>query len=201
LLGPERKNRVLSDEEKEVTAYHEAGHAVVAHVLPHADPVHKISVISRGMALGYTWSMPERDRYLHSRARFIDEIAQMLGGRVAEKLIFKEATTGAANDLQQASELARRMVTRFGMSEKLGPITFGSRDELIFLGREIHEQRNYSDKVAAVIDEEVEAIIREAERKTEKVLKDHSKELKAVAAELMKKETLTREEFEAFFSL
>mgnify|MGYP000636766678 CR=1 FL=1 len=199
LLGPERKSKVLSDEEKKIIAYHEAGHAIVSHILPHGDPVQKVSVVSRGIALGYTWSMPEVDRHLHSRSKFIEEIAQMLGGRVAEQLIFKQITTGAANDLQRASELARSMVTKFGMSHKLGPVTFGSGGEMIFLGRDIREQKNYSDKIAAIIDEEVELIIRDAEKIAEKVLKSHSKELKKIAAALIDKETLVKEEFEAFF--
>jgi len=199
LLGPERKNKILSEQEKEITAYHEAGHAVVAHILPHTDPVHKVSIVSRGMALGYTWSMPERDRHLHSKSQFMDELAHMLGGRAAEKLIFKEVTTGASNDLQRATELAREMVTRFGMSERLGPMTFGRREEMIFLGREIHEDRNYSDKIASIIDEEVSSIIDTADKRAEKVLKEYTKELRAIAAELIKKESLSRDEFESFF--
>jgi len=199
LLGPERKNKLLSNKEREITAYHEAGHAVVSHVLPNADPVHKVSIVSRGMALGYTWSMPEEDRHLYSREQFMDELAQILGGRMAEKLTFKEITTGAANDLQRASKLARQMVTRFGMSEKVGPITFGTDEDMVFLGREIHEQRNYSDKMAAVIDEEVSVLIEDAGKRAEKVLKEHAKELRAIAEELMRKETLSREEFESFF--
>jgi cell division protease FtsH len=199
LLGPERRNKLLSDQEKKVTAYHEAGHAVVSHILPHGDPVHKISVVSRGMALGYTWNMPVADRYLHSKSQFIDELAVMLGGRVAELITFKETTTGASNDLQRATELARRMVTRFGMSEKLGPVVFGVQDELVFLGREIHEQRNYSEKVAAVIDEEVSLLINDAEEKALAVLKKYRKELDAISARLIKDETIEREDFEAFF--
>ena len=199
LLGPERRNKILSDQEKKITAYHEAGHAVVSHILPHGDPVHKISVVSRGMALGYTWNMPVADRYLHSKSQFIDELATMLGGRVAEMLTFKETTTGAANDLQRATELARKMVTRFGMSEKLGPVVFGSQDELVFLGREIHEQRNYSEKVAALIDEEVAHLIQEAEEKATAVIKKYRKELDAISARLIKDETIEREDFEAFF--
>lgn len=199
LLGPERKNRLLSDHEKLITAYHEAGHAVVGHVLPGADPVHKVSIVSRGMALGYTWSMPEADKHLYSREQFLDDIAQMLGGRVAEQLIFKQTTTGASNDLQRATQLARQMVTRYGMSEKLGPVTFGTSEDLIFLGREIHESKNYSDAVAATIDDEVSKIIHEAQELAAQVLKKHDAELKAISEELIKKETLSREEFEAFF--
>lgn len=199
LLGPERKNKLLSKHEKETTAYHEAGHAIVSHILPHGDPVHKVSIISRGMALGYTWSMPERDKFIHSKEQFMDEIAGMLGGRVAEQLVFKEVTTGASNDLQRVSALARKMVTKFGMSERLGPIVFGSESEAVFLGRQIHEGRNYSDVVAGIIDEEVRRIVEEGEMKATKVLKDHMKELKAVTAKLMEVETLNQEEFEKFF--
>lgn len=199
LLGPERKNKLLSEKEREITAYHEAGHAVVSHILPNADPVQKVSIISRGMALGYTWSMPEQDKYLYSREQFMDELASVLGGRVAEKLVFKEVTTGAANDLIRATKLARQMVKKYGMSEKLGPVTYGTDEDLVFLGREIHEQRGYSDKIAAIIDEEVSAVIEEAGKKAEKVLREHSKELKAIAEELLERETLGREDFENFF--
>jgi cell division protease FtsH len=200
MLGPERKNQLLSEQEKEITAYHEAGHAVVSHILPGADPVHKVSIISRGSALGYTWSMPEQDKHLYSREQFIDELASMLGGRIAEKLIFKEITTGASNDLLRTTKLARSMVTKYGMSEKIGPITYGTDEDMVFLGREIHEQHNYSDKVAAVIDEEIAAIIDEAAKLAEKILRQYDKELRLIAAELMKKETLSREEFEGFFT-
>ncbi|MFH0912437.1 MAG: ATP-dependent zinc metalloprotease FtsH [Patescibacteria group bacterium] len=199
ILGPERHNKILTEEEKKITAYHEAGHAIVSHALPHGDPVHKISIISRGMALGYTWNMPITDKYLHSKTQFIDELAVMMAGRAAEQLVFKEITTGAANDLQRATELARKMVLRFGMSEKLGPVVFGSKDELVFLGREIHEQKNYSEKVSAVIDEEVTTIITEAEKKAEAVLKQYRKELEAIAERLIKEEVIEREDFETFF--
>ncbi|OGB74320.1 cell division protein FtsH [candidate division Kazan bacterium RBG_13_50_9] len=199
LLGPERRNKVLTDEEKKITAYHEAGHAIVSHILPLGDPVHKISIVSRGMALGYTWSMPTHDKYLHSKSKFADDLAVMLGGRAAELLIFKEATTGAANDLQQATDLARRMVMRFGMSEKLGPVALGSREELVFLGREIHEQKNYSEKVAAIIDDEVASLINSAVDKAVVTLKKYHKELDAIAARLIEKETIDHEDFAAFF--
>jgi len=199
MLGPERKNRLLSEKEREITAYHEAGHAVTSHILPNADPVQKVSIVSRGVALGYTWSMPEEDKYLYSREQFMDELASVLGGRVAEKLIFKEITTGASNDLLRATKLARSMVTKYGMSEKLGPVTYGTDEDMVFLGREIHEQHNYGDKVASMIDEEVAAIIDEASKRAEKVLRQYAKELQLIAAELMKTETLSREEFESFF--
>ncbi len=199
LLGPERKNKLLSDKEREITAYHEAGHAIVSHVLPGADPVQKVSIVSRGMALGYTWSMPEQDKYLYSKEQFMDELATVLGGRIAEKLVFKEVTTGAANDLMRVTKLARQMVTKYGMSEKLGSVTYGTDEDMVFLGREIHEQRNYSDKVAALIDEEVSVLLEEAGKRAEKVLREYAKELKAIAEDLIRKETLSREEFEAFF--
>ncbi len=159
VAGPERKSRVISDAEKAIIAYHEGGHAVVQRILPKCDPVAKVSIISRGMALGYTMGLPTEDRYLQSKTEFEDKIAGMLGGNAAEKLIFGDTTTGASNDIEKATNLARRMVTEFGMSEKLGPLAFGKREEMVFLGREIGEQRNYSDEVAKQIDEEVRAII------------------------------------------
>lgn len=199
LLGPERKNKLLSAKEREITAYHEAGHAVVSHVLPHGDPVHKVSIISRGMALGFTWNMPVEDKHLYSREQFMDSLAGMLGGRVAEKLIFKHVTTGASNDLQRVTRLARSMVMKYGMSEKLGPISLGSDSDMVFLGRELHETRDYSDRVAAEIDSETAAIIDEAEKSAEQALREHMGQLKDIAAELLKKEALSREEFEKFF--
>ncbi len=199
ILGPERKNKILTEIEKRITAYHEAGHAIVSHILPYGDPVHKISVISRGMALGYTWNMPIADKYLHSKTQFVDELAVMMGGRVAEQLTFKEITTGAANDLQRATELARQMVIKFGMSDKIGPVVFGGKEELVFLGREIHEQKNYSEKIASIIDEEVTNIIKEAEDKATTVLKQYKGELEAVAERLVKDEVIEREDFEMFF--
>jgi len=199
ILGPERHNKILTEEEKKITAFHEAGHAIVSHILPFGDPVHKISVVSRGVALGYTWNMPVTDKYLHSKDQFIDELAVMMGGRVAEQIIFKQITTGAANDLQRATELARQMVLKFGMSDKLGPVVFGNKDELVFLGREIHEQKNYSEKIAATIDEEVTSLIKEAENKAESVLKKCHRELVTIAERLIKEEVIDREDFEAFF--
>lgn len=199
LLGPERQNKLLSSKEREITAYHEAGHAVVSHVLPFGDPVHKVSIISRGMALGYTWNMPAEDKHLHSKEQFMDELASMLGGRVAEKLIFDHITTGASNDLQRATRLARQMVTKYGMSEKIGPVSLGGDQELVFLGREMHESREYSEKLAAEVDAEVAMIIDEAEKRATKVLTEHKSQLENVTVELLKKETLTREEFESFF--
>ena len=149
VAGPERKSRVISDAEKAIIAYHEGGHAVVQRILPKCDPVQKVTIISRGMALGYTMALPHEDRYLQSKTEFEDKIAGLLGGNAAERLVFGDTTTGASNDIEKATDLARRMVTEFGMSDKLGPLAFGKRDELVFLGREIGEQRNYSDDIAA----------------------------------------------------
>lgn len=200
IAGPERKSRIISDEEKEIIAYHEAGHAIVMHALPHCDPVHKVSVISRGMTLGYTMPMPEEDRYLHRRAKFKDELAGLLGGRAAEEIVFGDVTTGAANDLERATKLARAMVTQYGMSEKLGPMTFGQKEELIFLGKEIAEQRDYSEAVAQEIDQEVRRLIDEAYSRAKEILTKYRDKLDLVARRLIEVETLEREEFEALFN-
>jgi len=196
LLGPERKSHILSKEEKKIAAYHEAGHALVAASLPHADPVHKVSIVSRGKAAGYTLKLPIKDKHLRSRSEFLADLAVFLGGYCAEKMIFKEITTGAASDLQQASELARALITRYGMSEKLGPITFGEPQGLVFLGKEITEQRNYSEKVAVEIDKEVEKLIRDAQKTAEKIIKGKRKKLTQIAERLIKKEVIERKEFE-----
>ena len=177
VAGPERKSRIISDAEKAIIAYHEGGHAVVQRILPKCDPVAKVTIISRGMALGYTMALPTEDRYLQSKTEFEDKIAGLLGGNVAERLIFGDTTTGASNDIEKATDLARRMVTEFGMSDKLGPLSFGKRDELVFLGREIGEQRNYSDEVAKTIDEEVRAIIDKAYERATEVLTTHRDKL------------------------
>jgi cell division protease FtsH len=196
LLGPERKSHILSKKEKEIAAYHEAGHALVNASLKHTDPVHKVSIISRGRAAGYTLKLPSEDKHLRSKSEFVDELAVLLGGYCAEKLIFNELTTGASSDLKTASELARDLVTKYGMSEKLGPVTFNDRDELIFLGREISEGRNFSEKVASEIDEEVKKFIRDAEVVADKVLKTRKPKLILIAKELITKETIEREGFE-----
>mgnify|MGYP001827508488 CR=1 FL=1 len=161
IAGPERKSRLITDDEKRVLAYHEAGHALAQTKLPNCDPIHKVSIVARGMNLGYTMALPEQDRYLYTQDKFEDEIAGMLAGRAAEELVFTEKYTGANDDLEKATKMARRMVTVYGMSEKLGPLTFGDRDELVFLGREIAEQRNYGEEVAEEIDSEVRRIIQE----------------------------------------
>ena len=199
IAGPERKSRKISPKEKEVIAYHEAGHALVARMLPHADPVHKISIVARGMALGYTKQLPAEDRYLVSRSQIMDMLAHMLGGRSAEELVFKEITTGASDDIKRATALARRMVIDFGMSGKLGPRTFGHKEEMVFLGREISEQRDYSEEVARQIDEEVQAIIEEAHKSATKVLTDYAEELKKHAEKLIAQETLEGKELDDTF--
>src|SRR5204863_248048 len=199
VAGPERKSRIISDAEKAIIAFHEGGHAVVQRILPKCDPVAKVTIISRGMALGYTMALPQEDRYLQSKSEFEDQIAGLLGGNASEKLIFGDTTTGASNDIEKATALARRMVTEFGMSEKLGPLSFGKRDELVFLGREIGEQRNYSDEVAKQIDEEVRAIIDRGYQRAMDVLTKHREKLDVIARELIEKETLEAEQFAALF--
>jgi len=200
VAGPERKSRVISDQEKAIIAYHEGGHAIVQRVLPKTDPVAKVSIISRGMALGYTMGLPTEDRYLQSKSEFEDKIAGMLGGNAAEKLIFGDTTTGSSNDIEKATNVARRMVTEFGMSDKLGPLAFGKRDELVFLGREIGEQRNYSDDVAKQIDEEVRAIIDRCYAKSMDVLVRYKDRLVQLAERLVAEETIEQEEFEKMFA-
>jgi cell division protease FtsH len=200
VAGPERKSRIISDAEKAIIAYHEGGHAVVQRILPKCDPVAKVTIISRGMALGYTMALPTEDRYLQSKTEFEDKIAGLLAGNVAERLIFGDTTTGASNDIEKATDLARRMVTEFGMSDKLGPLSFGKRDEMIFLGRSMGEQRDYSDEVARTIDEEVRAIIDKAYDRATEVLTTHRDKLIALAEKLVAEETVDGEGFEALFS-
>jgi len=194
LMGPERRSRVISHREKEITAYHEAGHALVGHTLPNADKVQKVSIIARGMAAGYTKSLPSEDRHIYSQAQFKDLLATSLGGRTAEEMIFNELTTGASNDLETATHIARSMVTRYGMSEKLGPRTFGKREELVFLGREISEQRDYSDRIADEIDLEVHDIIQEAHSTAREVLDSHKAKLVQLARHLITHETIEGDE-------
>lgn len=196
MIGPERKSRIITDREKKITAYHEAGHALVAHFLPLADPVHKISIISRGSAGGYTLKAPKEDRHMHTKAEFISEMAVLLAGHVTEKEIFQEVTTGATSDLRRATSLARRLITDYGMSENLGPRTYGEKEEMIFLGREIHEQRDYSEKVAEKIDEEINNFINQAIIKATEIVKSRKEELEKIVVALMDKETIEKEEFE-----
>jgi cell division protease FtsH len=199
LAGPERKSRVISLKEKEIIAYHESGHALTARLLPNADPVHKVSIVARGMMGGWTRFLPSEDRRLWSRSQFNDRLAVSLGGRVAEEITFGEITTGAQNDLDEATKLARKMVTEYGMSDKLGPRTFGQRQELVFLGREISEQRDYSDKIAQEIDEEVHSIMQRAYSTAKKILTTNKGKLKQLAEELIAHETLDEPELAKIF--
>jgi cell division protease FtsH len=200
IAGPERKSRRISPKEKEISAYHEAGHAMVARLLPNADPVHKISIVARGVMGGYTRLLPTEDRYLMTRSQFKDMIAALLAGQTAEDLIFNEMTTGAQNDIEEATKLARKMVTSYGMSDKLGPRSFGKKEELVFLGREISEQRDYSEKVAQEIDEEVYSIIEKAHDEAKRLLTKNKKRLIHVAKRLLVEETLEGEELELAFT-
>jgi len=196
ILGPERKSRVISEKEKQIIAYHEAGHALVAHYLPDADPVQKVSIIARGQAGGYTLKMPTEDRRLQTKKQFLAELAILMAGYMAEKIYLGDVSTGAANDLKEASELARKLVMRFGMSDKLGPLTFGKTEELIFLGREITAEKNYSEKTAELIDAEVERFIQNAIKQAEKIIKDHKNQMELLVKTLLEKEVIDKEEFE-----
>ena len=199
LLGPERKSYLLSDHEKKITAYHEAGHALVAHILPHSDPVRKISIIARGRAAGYTLKLPERDKHLKSKAEYVSELAVLLAGYEAEKIVFGDVTTGASNDLKEATRLAKRLITEYGMSESLGPRTFGEREELIFLGREIHEQRDYSEKIAESIDKEIAKFINHAKNTAKATIQKSRVYLEKIVEVLLRKETMEQEEFLSLF--
>jgi cell division protease FtsH len=193
IAGPERKSRVMTDHEKRLTAYHEGGHAVVGHLMEHHDPPHKITIVSRGMAGGYTRFLPDEEAHYRTRSMFRDQLCAMLGGHAAEEIVFGEASTGPSNDIEQATRLARAMVTRWGMSERLGPRTFGRSEELVFLGREISETRNYSEKVAEEIDDEVRRLIEEAQERARSVLKENRRLLDKLAAVLLEVETLEGE--------
>jgi len=199
IAGPEKKSRIISPKDKEVTAYHEAGHALVARKLPHADPVHKVTIVARGMALGWTRFLPTEDRYLWTRSQLNDQLASMLGGHAAEDMVFGEMTTGSRSDIEQATKIARKMVTQYGMSERLGPRTYGRREELIFLGREVTEQKDYSEETAREIDEEVHAIIEHAYEVARQVLTENRAKLEQLAKELVAKETLEGEELNKLF--
>ncbi len=199
VMGPERKSRLISDEEKRIIAYHEAGHAVVVTAIPEADPVQKISIVGRGQAGGVTWFRPEDDRVLTSRKKLIAQLAGALGGRVAEKIVFDDITSGASNDLEQVTRMARAMVTRLGMSTELGSMVYGQKEELIFLGREISEQRDYSEAIATQIDREVRKLVDEAYDQAFGILKKYREQLDAIANKLLEVESLNREEFEKIF--
>lgn len=196
IAGPERKSRLISESEKEMVAYHEVGHAIVSELLPLADPVHKVSILPRGMALGYTMQLPLQDKYLTTQGELLDDIAGLLGGRAAEKLVFGESTTGANSDLDRASEIARAMVCEFGMSENLGPITLGKRHGNPFLGRDIMEDRNYSEDVAKSIDLEIRKIIDQSYERAEHILVENRERMDLIVKQLIEKETIEREEFE-----
>jgi cell division protease FtsH len=199
IAGPERKSRLISEEEKRIVAYHEAGHAVVMNAMPEADPVQKVSIIARGMAAGYTISLPSEDRTLVPRKKLLAEMIGALGGRAAEQLVFDDITSGAANDIERVTQLARSMVTRLGMSEELGPMVYGQKEELIFLGREISEQRDYSEAVAEVIDREVRQLVNNSFEKAKVLLVQYRDKLDEVAGRLLEVETINREEFELIF--
>lgn len=199
IAGPERKSRLISEEEKRIVAYHEAGHAVVMNSLPEADPVQKVSIIARGMAAGYTLALPAEDRTLSPRKKLMAEIVGLLGGRAAEELVFDDITSGASNDIERVTKIARTMVTRLGMSEKLGPMVYGQKEELIFLGREISEQRDYSEEVAQMIDKEVKVLVADSYKRAKDILIKYRDKLDAVANRLLESETITREEFEKIF--
>jgi cell division protease FtsH len=201
LLGPERKSHVMNDDERKVTAYHEAGHALVAHLLPHADPIQKVSIISRGRAAGYTLKMPNEDRSMRRREEYQEDIAVMLGGYAAEQAFFGDITTGASSDMKQATRLARNMVTQWGMSDKLGPRIYGEQEDMIFLGREIHENRDYSDDKAVLIDAEIDRLIAEGLATATKLINEHKDAMERVGEKLLKQETLEREEFQTTIGL
>ena len=201
IAGPERKSRRISDHEKEIIAYHEVGHALVMKALPHTDPVHKISIISRGMALGWTLSLPEEDKYLISRDELMDQIAGIMGGRVAEEIVFGDITSGAENDIQKATQMARRMVTQWGMSDKLGNVAMGHREELVFLGRDLGEQRNYSEEVAAIIDEEIRSIVNHGYQTATAILTQQRHKMDVVVEKLKVVETLDGKELDELLAL
>ncbi len=197
IAGPEKKTRVMSDKERRITAYHEMGHAIVGHFLEHADPVHKISVISRGQALGYTISLPAEDKFLTTRAELADTMAMTLGGRAAEEIVFGEITTGASNDLEKVTQTAKQMVMRFGMSEKLGPRVFGHEHAQPFLGREFASEPDYSNEIAREIDDEIRRIVEGAHQAAKDILTEHRGSLETISEILIKRETIEREQFEA----
>ncbi len=199
IAGPERRSRLITDLEKRIIAYHEAGHAVVMQAIPECDPVHKVSIISRGMMGGFTLALPEEDRTVRGRAEYKAELAGLLGGRASEEIVFNDITTGASSDMERATKTARNMVTRWGMSDRLGPMVYGQKEELIFLGREISEQRDYSDQVANVIDDEVRKLVNDAYEVARGLLTKHREDLDRVAAKLIEVETLDETEFNRIF--
>lgn len=199
MMGPAKKSRILSENEKKIIAYHEAGHAVIMNVIPECNPVHKVTIIGRGSAGGYTMNLPIEDRVLMSKKELEADMVSLLGGRMAEELMFNDITSGASNDLERVTDLARKMVMRLGMSDSLGPVTYGKKEEMIFLGRELSEQRDYSESIAESIDQEVRQIVQAAYERAREILIQYREELDKIAASLIEKESLTREEFEAIF--
>jgi cell division protease FtsH len=197
--GPERRSRLITPDDKSILAYHEAGHAVVSRLCEHSDPVQKITIVPRGSAGGYVWRVSEHDRVLASRSYYLDNIAVALGGRIAEELVFGHVSTGASMDIQQLTQTARAMVTKYGMSDKMGPLQFGQQEELVFLGRELAEQRDYSEEVAEQIDEEVHRIVDTAYQRVRQLLGNNINKLHAVAKTLIENETLSNDEFEKVF--
>jgi cell division protease FtsH len=196
IAGPEKKTRLLSEHERKVTAYHEMGHALVGHYLPNCDPVHKISIISRGQALGYTIALPSEDKFLQTRSALMDGMAMTLGGRAAEELVFHEVTTGAANDLEKVTQTAKHMIMRYGMSEKLGPRVLGRNHDMPFLGRDMGAEPDYSEEIAREIDDEIRRVIEEAHERARKVLQEHMDELHQISALLIERETIDKDQFE-----
>jgi cell division protease FtsH len=196
IAGPEKKTRLLSEHERKVTAYHEMGHALVGHHLPNCDPVHKISIISRGQALGYTISLPAEDKFLTTKSALMDQMAMTLGGRTAEELVFHEITTGAANDIEKVTQTAKHMVMRYGMSEKLGPRALGRNHDMPFLGRYMGSEPDYSEEIAREIDDEIRRVIEEAQERAGTVLSEHIDELHRISELLIERETIDKDQFE-----
>jgi len=196
ILGPERKSHIMSEEEKKITACHEAGHALVGHLLPHCDPIHKVSIISRGRAAGYTMNLPENEKHLHTKSKYADDIAMMLGGLVAEQIVFKENSNGASSDLKQVSNLAKQIITKFGMNEDLGYRSFGQGEGMVFLGKEIHERKDYSEKTAENIDIEIKKLVDSCYQKAKDTIIENRDVLDKITNTLLEKETIEREEFE-----
>ena len=194
IAGPEKKNRIISEKEKEIIAYHEVGHALLAKLLKDCDPLHKVTIISRGMALGLTMTLPVNDQVLYSRTQLLDRMAMTLGGRISEEIIFNEITTGAQNDLEKVTDLARKMVTNFGMSEKMGPMTFGKRNEHVFLGRDFGHERNFSEEVASIIDREIKSIVEERYKFAKQILSENKDVMDEIVKVLLEKETLDEKE-------
>jgi cell division protease FtsH len=200
IAGPERKSRIISDEEKRLIAFHETGHALVGHALPMADPVHKVTIVARGRTLGHTLSLPTQDKYLVRRSELVDELAMLLGGRTAEELIYADPTTGAANDIEKATAIARRMVMEYGMSDQLGPMQYGRPNGEVFLGRDYSRQQDYSDEVAAFIDSEVRKLITAAHDEARLILIEHQVAMERMVERLLEKETLDSTEVSELFA-